>query len=309
MTDHNPHESTITTQDILEELDHAIGDHITWLKEWHGTLVCGEAPSAKALADDPHHLCRFGAWYVRNQHTGLVDQPALRNLATLHRKMHDAARALLEKALDGRPPDRARYDAFMDSAGAFISQARRLEKAFAAASSDLDPLTGLHNRQAMMGELESERERFLRSGRPSCVAIGDLDHFKRINDRYGHAAGDRVLIASAECFLGQLRPYDSVYRYGGEEFLFCLPDADMATAHSVLERLRTRLESHPIEIHGAETLSVTGSFGVAEMTPEATIGQTIEYADQALYRAKNGGRNRVCRWQPAGTPAARQGTD
>ena len=89
----------------------------------------------------------------------------------------------------------------------------------------------------------------------------------------------------------------------------CLPDADMATANSVLERLRTHLESHPIEILGAETLSVTGSFGVAEMNPEATVEQTIEYADQALYQAKNEGRNRVCRWQPAGTPAARQGGD
>ena len=109
MTDHK---STIATQEILDELDHAIGDHMTWLKEWHATLLCGEAPSAKALADDPHHLCRFGAWYVRNQHTGLVDQPALRNLASLHRKMHDDARTLMEKALDGRPPDRVRYGVF-----------------------------------------------------------------------------------------------------------------------------------------------------------------------------------------------------
>jgi diguanylate cyclase (GGDEF)-like protein len=72
----------------------------------------------------------------------------------------------------------------------------------------------------------------------------------------------------------------------------------------VLERLRTHLESHPIEVHGAETLSITGSFGVAEMTPKATIEQTIEYADQALYQAKNEGRNRVCRWQPIETPAS-----
>ncbi len=305
MTDQNPRKRAIGTREILEELDLAIGDHMAWLKDWHAALFCGDVPSAREY--DSHHLCRFGAWYVRNQHTGLVDQPAVRNLAALHRKMHDEAQTLMEKARDRRPLDRGQYDAFMDSAGAFISQARRLEKAFAAASSDLDPLTGLHNRQAMMGELERERERFRRSGRPSCIAIGDLDHFKRVNDAYGHAAGDRVLIASAECFLGQLRPYDSVYRYGGEEFLFCLPDADMATAHTVLERLRQELESHAIEIDGGETLSVTGSFGVAEMTPEATIEQTIEHADRALYRAKSDGRNRVCRWQPAATPAARQG--
>lgn len=113
---------------------------------------------------------------------------------------------------------------------------------------ELDPLTGLHNRHAMERELERERERFLRTKHPCCIALGDLDHFKQVNDSYGHGVGDRVLEASADCFLRHLRPYDSLYRYGGEEFLFCLPDADLKSARKIIERLRLELESRPVEI-------------------------------------------------------------
>ncbi len=302
-----PTRSGISAQEILDQLDQAIAEHVVWLKDWHRTLLCDDAPSAEDLAYDPSYLCRFGSWYVRNQHRGLVDQPVIRNLADLHRNMHDRAEALSEVARDGETLPRDKYDAFMDTAGAFIAQARRLEKAFSAATSDLDPLTGLHNRQAMMKELEQERARALRTESPCCVAIGDLDHFKAINDTHGHAAGDRVLLATADCFLGQLRSYDAVYRYGGEEFLFCLPNADEATAERILERLRQALKSRRVDLDDGSEVSVTGSFGFAPLGRDVTVEEAIDRADQALYRAKTEGRNRVCRWNPARDSAADAG--
>tara|TARA_B100000315_G_scaffold165849_1_gene154461 strand:- start:407 stop:1339 length:933 start_codon:yes stop_codon:yes gene_type:complete len=286
----------ITTQEILEELDCAISEQMVWLKNWHRELVCADTPTPKELAYDPHHLGRFGSWYVKNQHKGLVNQPVIRNLANLHRDMHEKARKLMEGARRGMPLPGGDYDGFMDAAADFVAQARRLEKAFATASSHLDPLTGLHNRQAMGEELKREQERFLRTGQPCCIALGDLDHFKKINDTYGHGAGDKVLLSSADSFLSQLRPYDSLYRYGGEEFLFCLPDADLKTAHNVLDRLRQELESRTIKLDSEEELSVSASFGIAEMTAQTAIEETIERADQALYWAKRQGRNRVCGW-------------
>ncbi|OHC74470.1 MAG: hypothetical protein A3G18_11295 [Rhodospirillales bacterium RIFCSPLOWO2_12_FULL_58_28] len=296
MNDRGPIFTTVSVQEILDEIDHAIGDHISWLADWHRVLVCREAPSPKDLAYDPHHLCRFGSWYVKNQHMGLVNQPALRNLAKLHRDMHDRAKELMESARGGEPPPRSGYDAFMDLAKNFIARSRRLENAFAQASSDLDPLTGLNNRQAMNRDLDREHERLGRSGRPSCIAIGDIDFFKKVNDTYGHAAGDRVLTSAADCFLTHLRPYDSLYRYGGEEFLFCLPDTGMAMALTVLDRLRVELAARVILPESGEELKVTCSFGVAEMSSGAAVKHTIERADQALYCAKDQGRNRVCGW-------------
>ncbi len=296
LTESDLAQGTVTTQGILEELDHAIADHIGWLKAWHRSLVCAEEPLPADLAYDPHHLCRFGSWYVRHQHSGLVNQPVLRKLAGLHRDMHDRGRDLMEAARRGGPPARPSYDAFMDSVAAFFAQARRLEKAFAKASSDLDPLTGLHNRQAMLRDLEREWQRAARSEAPWCIGIGDLDRFKGVNDTYGHAAGDRVLAAAAARFLDGLRPYDSVYRYGGEEFLFCLPEADLKVGHVVLDRLREALEAQPVRLETGEVLPVTGSFGVAQVSARAPVEEAMERADQALYWAKSRGRNRVCAW-------------
>ncbi len=297
MSDQNPSLRVVTAREILDELDKAIVEHMEWLKHWHCLLLCEDAPTAKDIADDPHHLGRFGSWYVKNQHKGLVNQPVIRNLANLHRNIHEHANRLMEQARNNRPLPRASYESFMDSSSSFIANSRRLEKAFATASSSLDPLTGIHNRQAMNQELKREHERFLRTTKSSCcIAIGDLDHFKRINDTYGHGGGDKVLISSTNCFLRCLRPYDSLYRYGGEEFLFCFPDADMDVARNVLDRLRQELENNPVKLYSGEKINVTASFGIAEMSPEATIEETIERADQALYWAKSQGRNRVCGW-------------
>lgn len=291
-----PRPRPVTSQDILEELDHAVNDHIAWLGHWHRALLCQGEPSPKELGYDPHHLCRFGSWYVKNQHIGLVNQPALRNLARLHRDMHDRAAELGERGRAGQPLARTDYDGFMDLARSFIAQTRRLEKAFARASSDLDPLTGLHNRQAMMRDLEKERERALRTGHPCCIALADLDKFKSVNDTYGHAAGDAVLLFAAECYLTHVRPYDSVYRYGGEEFLFCLPDTPLKAARQVLDRLRQELARRPAPLPSGEDLPITVSIGVAEIHPSCSLQRTIELADQALYEAKETGRNRVIGW-------------
>ena len=300
MTDHVRSFQTISTQEILDELNAAIEDHMAWLSKWHRGLVCKGAPLAKDLAYDPHHLCRFGSWYVKNQHKGLVNQPVLRSLARIHRDMHDRAQFLAERARDGHEIELPDYDNFMQQTQAFIAQTRRLEKAFARASSDLDPLTGLHNRQAMMRDLERERERFLRTGEPCCIGLGDLDHFKKVNDTYGHSAGDTVLLAAAECYLTHVRPYDAVYRYGGEEFLFCLPDTDITQGRKALDRVRHELETNPVPLASGEDLSVTASFGLAPMREDATLSETIELADQALYEAKDSGRNRVVAWEGGG---------
>lgn len=296
LTDPLQSSRAVTTQEILEELDQAIAEHMAWLKVWHRALLCGGTTSIRDLDSDPDDLGRFGVWYMKNQHSGLVDQQALRSLANRYLDMRARARKLMHKVADGDQLPPQEYDAFMDNAAAFVAQARRLEKAFAAASSHLDPLTGLHNRQVMDMDLERERERFIRTGHPCCVALGDIDHFKAVNDEHGHAAGDKVLFATSECFLRHMRPYDSVYRYGGEEFLFCLLDIDAATAAKIMDRLRGILANNRLSLDDGTELRITASFGIAQMDEQATAQDVIERADKALYAAKLGGRNQVCVW-------------
>ncbi|MEQ6916332.1 sensor domain-containing diguanylate cyclase [Halomonas aquatica] len=153
-----------------------------------------------------------------------------------------------------------------------------------------DELTGLLNRRAGLGLLEKEILRSRRYATPLCVAICDLDHFKRVNDRYGHAVGDSVLSETAELMKDAMRQHDHVIRLGGEEFLILLPGVTLEEACQAVDRLRQRLETTPL---AAEQLWLTLSAGVAEFQGNEEAEALLERSDHALYRAKHEGRNRV----------------
>lgn len=154
-----------------------------------------------------------------------------------------------------------------------------------------DSLTGLLNRQRLMERLEKEVERATRYGRPLSVMIMDLDHFKEVNDNYGHLAGDSVLVSTAKTVSSTLRATDFAGRYGGEEFCVVLPETGMDGAADLAQRLREAVENKEHYIDGA-SLTVTCSIGVAE-AESGDVEETIAMADAALYLAKGSGRNRV----------------
>ncbi len=157
-----------------------------------------------------------------------------------------------------------------------------------------DELTGLPNRTTVIETLSKELNRSGRSGRSVAVVMVDIDHFKRINDAYGHLAGDAVLKAIAERMRHLVRPYDTIGRFGGEEFLLVIPECGPADALLIAERLRAGVAGQPIAIEG-QTLVVTLSVGVAWLDDarHQNIDTLIAAADRALYRAKEEGRNRV----------------
>lgn len=219
--------------------------------------------------------------------------PALRGMAAaVYRQDRSLIRAQLEK----------------DHLSQELSRA--LEKAEFLANRD--SLTGLYNRRAFEA-VASGLKRSHHSSPISLILI-DLDHFKSINDRFGHAAGDSVLQNSARLIVESMRPSDilgrgdgAVARWGGEEFLLLLPNCALPLAVQIAERLRAKLADLTDPAWPAE-LAVTGSFGVACWPPEAELHQCISDADQAMYRAKQAGRNRVEVFQgphPAATPQGR----
>lgn len=155
-----------------------------------------------------------------------------------------------------------------------------------------DPLTGLLNRRRMEEQLNEEVARFRARGATFSVIIADVDHFKAINDRYGHDAGDRVLSSVADVLNHGVRAGDAVARWGGEEFLLLLPGADIRAAEEVAHRLRASGEKRLAEAGGVPC-AVTLTFGVATFGPDASVSACLKAADEALYRGKAAGRNRV----------------
>ncbi|MBW3534129.1 MAG: diguanylate cyclase, partial [Gemmatimonadetes bacterium] len=155
-----------------------------------------------------------------------------------------------------------------------------------------DPLTGLDNRRAFVEKAEEERARMQRSGRPASVILGDVDHFKVFNDRHGHAVGDEVLRHVARLLADAVREQDTVARWGGEEFVFLLPETSAEGAAVVAEKLRTTISGAPTEA-GDAVVSLTMTFGVAAARPDASVDAWILAADEALYEGKAAGRDRV----------------
>lgn len=156
----------------------------------------------------------------------------------------------------------------------------------------LDPLTGIANRSAFDERLHEEIHRFRRFGTPVSVLVWDIDHFKRINDSYGHRAGDRVLLEVAKCFAARLRTTDVLARFGGEEFVMLLIGTRLPEATQKAEALREAVESLRFHFRGTP-VRVTISCGVTELRDGDDANQVFDRADAALYRAKHGGRN-VC---------------
>lgn len=157
-----------------------------------------------------------------------------------------------------------------------------------------DRLTGLLNRGAIVDGINQELHRSAREGIGLAIFLVDVDHFKKVNDTYGHAIGDQVLQEAARRMLSSFRPYDRVGRYGGEEFLLVAPCANARQAGVLAERIRKVMAASPIE-SGDDGIPVTVSVGVVATRAEAEINpqDLIAIADAALYRAKHAGRNRV----------------
>ena len=158
----------------------------------------------------------------------------------------------------------------------------------------IDPLTGLFNRRWLDNMLRRLMKRAQASGQDLALVMIDIDHFKQYNDGHGHLAGDRALHTVARTIIENLRPEDTVARYGGEEMLALLPNTDLEGARIIAERLREAVAALTIEAADRTRLPrITISAGVAELRPDYTPGRFIAAADKALYRAKHGGRDRV----------------
>ncbi|WP_408155279.1 GGDEF domain-containing protein [Herbaspirillum lusitanum] len=161
------------------------------------------------------------------------------------------------------------------------------------ASSNTDFLTGVWNRRAFYTHAQQQMAVAQRYQRDLAIVMFDIDWFKRINDEYGHLAGDEILRGVAQTVQQLLRKVDVLARYGGEEFIVLLPESDLQNGMAVAQKLREALEQKSFVVDGGQELRVTASFGVAASVGQQALEQLIKLADEALYTAKDQGRNRV----------------
>lgn len=283
----------------LMELEQAAHNHEQWAEMLYGTLICRLPPDQRDIGEDAHRMCRFGQWYYKSAIAALEGHPGLAEIGHEHERMHQYARSLLRSSVEGVPISINDYERFVSALKRMRLEIDTVRREIEDALYNLDPLTGTPSRVGMLTKLREQREFTKRSVHSCAIAMMDLDHFKSINDQYGHRVGDKVLVAFARYVSAHLRPYDKVYRYGGEEFLICLPDTDLHKGKAIIDRLREELGSLVHEVEGKDGIHATVSFGLTLLDPDVSVEETIDRADKALYAAKAAGRNRVAVWEPS----------
>lgn len=284
-------------REVVKELDQAAYNHEQWAEMFHGTLISRMPPDDRDIDEDAHRKCRFGQWYHNAANSMVHDYPGFAEIGLAHERMHKTAARLLRSSAEQLPISTQDYESFVTARKRLGLEIASVRDEFRNALNSLDPLTGTPGRVGMLTELRAQLGLVKRKLITCVIAMMDLDHFKIVNDTYGHVVGDEVLIKFARHVATHLRSYDRVFRYGGEEFLICLPGTDLQHGSEIANRLREDLAALSHKADGRESFSVTASFGLCLLDPEVSVEQSIDRADRALYAAKQAGRNRVLAWE------------
>jgi len=288
-------------EEFICELDAAVEAHLGWTRRVLRCAVLRSSPGQDVLAPDAHCRCRFGLWI--GQHRARfdeIDEAATIRMFDHHKLMHDAVRNLCSAILAGVPGRVAELDAFESNQVALIDELAHFKTGFLARCARLDSLTGLPLRYGLETEFERFQSATQRLGKKMVSMMIDIDHFKRVNDTYGHGVGDQAIKHVAAILTAQARKGEVIFRFGGEEFLQLIR-VDLAEDAAVAAgRLLQALRDSPMGLPGNQSLSLRVSCGLAEVTRTDDMEQALARADQALYAAKSGGRDR---WQWADPPS------
>ncbi len=283
-------------QGILSQLEQALSNHQLWHASLIRVLSCKLQSDQYDISQEAHQACLFGQWYYGRVPEKLQALPGFIALGEEHKRMHSLAAKLLIEAKVGKTVTAFDYDSFTNSLDRMRLEIAALTRELENQLYNHDALTGAINRFGILPALREQQQLIKRDVQSCCVIMVDLDNFKEINDRYGHLAGDYALTESSHYLIENLRPYDKVFRYGGEEFLILLQHADLASCRDSLERMREGLAAKIIDFGGKEPIHVTASFGAVLLDADKPVELSIDRADKAMYAAKTAGRNCVRLW-------------
>lgn len=283
-------------QAIVAQLKEAFNNHQAWYGALVRTLVCNLPGNKHDTSDIAHTECRFGQWFYSDAPEKLRNHPGFVAMGEEHKRLHHLAKLLLLAAAAGNPITPLDYDGFSNALERLRLEISSLERELENSLFNHDSLTGAITRYDILPTLREQQQLVKRHAHVCYIAMMDLDNFKSVNDLHGHSAGDRVLSASIRYLIKNLRPYDKVFRYGGEEFLLCMPYTEMAQGQDRINGLAEGIAALDIDIGETAPVHITASFGLALLDPDIPVGASIDRADKALYAAKAAGRNCVRMW-------------
>ncbi len=285
-------------QGMLAQLEEAFHNH----KEWHSALtrilICKLPGDKHDTSPKAHRECRFGQWYYGGVPDKLRCMPGFIAMGEAHLRMHKLAAELLIAAGADRHMTSLEFDAFVNALQRLQLEIVALQRELEDALHNHDSLTGAINRFGILPTLREQQELVKRRAQVCCIVMVDLNNLKAINERHGHLAGDLALAGTAHYLIDSVRPYDKLFRYGGDEFLLCLQHTALESAVDMMKRLGEGLAATSIEIGGNQLISLSASFGVALLEADIPVESSIDRADKAMYAAKAAKGDGVQMWSP-----------
>lgn len=288
----NQRNDDATISHILS-IEHGLTEYSKCLKDWHRSLLCGLPINKVYLSKDGYLKCDFGKWYRDQTSTYLSNDEDFLLINKVHQDIHYIARVLALKSKLEDTITKEDYDVLSEKEQELTRFLLKLKDKLHENMSKIDFLTGVPTRQPFFQTLSKEHARALRTGEPCIIALIDLDNLKDVNDTYGHLSGDKVLKDAAQYLIRNLRKYDAICRYGGDEFLICVSQVTLDAAKEIITRLQMGLSSLPIKLDEGIAVNIKASVGAAVMATEHSINEIIARADEALYDAKRKGKNQV----------------
>lgn len=281
------------TADFISELDTAVEAHMGWTRRVLRCAVLRTAPSEDVVAPLAHTRCGFGRWFGSNRkHFQKLDAPSTRRLDAVHQAMHDAIRSICTDLLADRPGRGTDLESFEKTQSELIKLLAEFKTHFLASAARHDPLTGLPLRYGIEDEFTQVQKNCRRHRTQLYVGIIDADHFKRVNDAYGHSVGDIVLCHLADTLRRIVRPNEPLFRFGGEEFLLLMQCRTREAAATAAQRIVQTVRRTPAPMAKGEPLILTITLGLARVGNDEAMADAVERADKALYAGKEGGRDR-----------------
>lgn len=281
----------------LSELNIAMKEHYDWAGKFlRLSLLDGEVDS-DILDPMSHQRCRFSRWLSLRLNGSALDKEMVMAINTNHILMHDVARELMQSIIQKNVTD-SLLEKYQHAQHEFIHSLDRYKEHLFSYRNLHDALTGLPLRHLLYQEFPFFREQCQCTCRNLYLLIMDIDHFKTINDTWGHNAGDDVLRSVALTLKDATRRTERIYRFGGEEFIILLDARNDEDAQKAAMRIREHLQQHQITV-GDEQISVTATGGLTNVSHTDSLHEAISRADKAMYCGKNSGRNRCIMSTPA----------
>lgn len=286
-------ELSTEVENFVAELDAAVEAHLNWTRRVMRCAVLHTSPGEDVLNPLAHTICRFGRWFdSRQSDFEKISTQNTQRLLAVHQSMHDAIRAICADVLAGQPGQNTNLDVFEQTQAELIKLLANFKTQFIATAARHDHLTGLPLRYGLEEEFIQLQKLCQRNKSLLYVVMIDVDHFKRINDTYGHSVGDIALRHLADTLKRNIRPSEPLYRFGGEEFLLLMQTQSHEEAASAAERLINVIRGAPVIIPQSQSLALTATMGLSLVKECEELSGVIERADRALYAGKDAGRDR-----------------